>query len=176
MPTSRQLPILLSALVAALGTLRDGRPAEASLLAFKDVRVFDGTAVLRETTVVVKGGTIATVAPRAEVPTGATIIEGKGKTLLPGLIDAHTHTYAAEHLRAAVVFGVTTELDMFTLPSFAASQRAEQVAGKAADRADLLSAGILATAPGGHGTEYGFEIPTITAADQAAAFVAARVA
>jgi hypothetical protein len=41
---------------------------------------------------------------------------------------------------------------------------------------DLFSAGTLVTPPGGHGTEYGFPIPTITAADQADAFVAARVA
>ena len=41
-------------------------------------------------------------------------------------------------------------------------------------RADLYSAGTLVTSPGGHGTEYGFPIPAITAADQADAFVAAR--
>jgi hypothetical protein len=74
------------------------------------------------------------------------------------------------------MFGVTLELDMFTTPSFAASQRAEQAAGKATGRADLLSAGTLVTAPGGHGTEYGFPIPTIDAAGAADAFVAARVA
>ena len=90
-----------------------------------------------------------------------TVIDGRGKTLMPGLIDAHTHTFAPEHLRAAVVFGVTTELDMFTLASFAAARRAEQAAGKADDRADLFSAGTLVTAPGGHGTEYGLPIPTI---------------
>jgi len=42
--------------------------------------------------------------------------------------------------------------------------------------ADFRSAGILATAPGGHGTEYGFEIPTLTEPGQAQAFVDARLA
>ncbi len=51
-----------------------------------------------------------------------------------------------------------------------------QSVGKAADRADLFSAGTLVTAPGGHGTEYGVPIPTITGPEQADAFVAARVA
>src|SRR5262249_13160994 len=83
---------------------------------------------------------------------------------------------APEQLRAAIIFGVTTELDMFTAPSFAAQQRAEQATGKATDRADLFSAGSLVTAPGGHGTEYGMAIPTIASADQADAFVAARIA
>ena len=65
---------------------------------------------------------------------------------------------------------------MFTSASFAASQRAEQAQGKATGRADLYSAGTLVTAPGGHGTEYGFPIPTISAPEQADAFVAARIA
>lgn len=45
----------------------------------------------------------------------------------------------------------------------------------AIDRADLYSAGTLATAPGGHGTQFGLPIPTLTRADQAEAFVKARV-
>jgi imidazolonepropionase-like amidohydrolase len=74
------------------------------------------------------------------------------------------------------MFGVTTELDMFTDATLAQTMRAEQKAGKALGRADLFSAGILVTAPGGHGTEYGFAIPTITRADSAQAFVDARIA
>jgi imidazolonepropionase-like amidohydrolase len=50
------------------------------------------------------------------------------------------------------------------------------VAGGANDRADLFSAGVLATAPGGHGTEYGFPIPTISTPDSAQAFFDARIA
>src|SRR5262249_10877234 len=74
------------------------------------------------------------------------------------------------------IFGVTTELDMFTDHAFAARMRSEEAAGKALDRADLRSAGTLVTAPGGHGTEYGIKIPTITSPAQAQEFVDARVA
>ena len=35
--------------------------------------------------------------------------------------------------------------------------------------------GTLATAPGGHGTEYGLRIPTLTSPDEAQAFVDARI-
>ena len=93
---------------------------------------------------------------------------GEGKTLLPGPIDCHTHTFTPEHLKQAIVFGVTLELDMFTDHAFAARMRSEEAAGKALDRADLRSAGTLVTAPGGHGTEYGLKIPTITAPDAGA--------
>jgi imidazolonepropionase-like amidohydrolase len=145
---------------------------------FQDVRVFDGTAVRPATTVVIQDGLITQVGPAAPGADGARpqIVSGTGKTLLPGLIDGHTHAFDVSHLRQAAVFGVTTELDMFTDHAFAARMRAEQKAGEAKDRADLLSAGTLATPPGGHGTEYGLKIPTIDAPGQAQAFVDARVA
>jgi imidazolonepropionase-like amidohydrolase len=149
----------------------------AEILAIKDVRVFDGQRVIPRTTVLIRDAVIAAfdVGNLAAIPPGASVIDGRGKTLIPGLIDAHTHTFDSEHLRAAVMFGVTTELDMFTSSSFASGRREEQARAAAYGRADLLSAGTLVTAPGGHGTEYGFPIPTITSPEQAEAFVAARV-
>ncbi len=74
------------------------------------------------------------------------------------------------------MFGVTTELDMFTDPSFARQMREEQAKTGAPDRADLYSAGYLATVPSGHGTEYGIAIPTLTKPEEAQAWVDARVA
>lgn len=65
---------------------------------------------------------------------------------------------------------------MFTSVDFLKTMKAEQAAGKAAHRADIVSAGILVTAPGGHGTEYGMPIPTITRPEEAQAFVDARIA
>ena len=162
-------------LIVLLGLISSASLYGDEIVAFRGARVFDGKTVKPEATVIVRGGFIATVGS-VEVPAGATVIDGRGKTLLPGLIDAHTHTFAEQHLKAAAIFGVTTELDMFTGAAFAAARRSEQAAGKASGRADLFSAGTLVTAPEGHGTEYGFPIPTITSADQAEAFVAARIA
>jgi imidazolonepropionase-like amidohydrolase len=136
--------------------------------------VFDGTAVIPKATVLVEAGKIVAAGPDVAPPEGATIVPAEGKTLLPGLIDAHTHSWG-DALQRALVFGVTTELDMFTDHTFAARMREEQAAGQAAGRADLFSAGTLATAPGGHGTEYGMQIPTISKPDEAQAFVDARL-
>ncbi len=163
-------------LAAVLALIPSRALAADEPFAITGVRVFDGARVIPDATVVVRDGTIGAVGADVPVPAGTTIIDGRGKTLLPGLIDAHTHTFAPEHLRAAVVFGVTTEMDMFTLASFAQARRAEQAAGNADDRADLFSAGTLVTAPGGHGTEYGLPIPTIKAPGEAENFVAARIA
>src|SRR5262245_35248889 len=141
----------------------------------RGARVFDGERVLPAADVLVHDGKIQAVKRSIEPPEGATVIDGTGKTLLPGFLDAHVHAFG-DVLRGALVFGVTTELDMFTDHRFAASMRAEQAAGKADGRADLFSAATLVTAPKGHGTEYGMDIPTITAPGEAQAFVDARIA
>lgn len=150
-------------------------PAFATDLLFRNARVFDGTRVLEGTDVLVHDGRIARVAKGVAVPAGAGVIDATGKTLLPGLIDAHTHAYG-EALEQALMFGVTTELDQFTDAGMAQAMRLQQKAGNVATRADLFSAGTLVTAPKGHGTEYGMPIPTISAPEEAQAFVDARIA
>lgn len=54
------------------------------------VNVFDGTKLLRHQTVVVEGGVITGLGSKVEHPAGAQVIDGKGKTLLPALIDSAT--------------------------------------------------------------------------------------
>src|ERR1051325_3714981 len=142
---------------------------------FKDIRVFDGLNVMPETNLLIEGEKIAKMGKDFPVPPGTDTIVGEGKTLLPGLIDAHAHVFGLA-LQDAIMAGVTTELDMFTTPLYAANIRKEQEAGKMLDKADLFSAGFLVTAPGGHGTEYGMPIPTLSSPDSAEAFVDARLA
>ena len=142
--------------------------------AIKNVRVFDGSAITQSATVVVEKGLIKAVGKNIPVPAGVEVIDGTGHTLMPGLIDSHTHVFGPV-LKQALMFGVTTELDMFTSYQGAAALRRQQAEGLANDRADLFSAGTLVTAPGGHGTEYGMKIPTITSPDEADSFVEARV-
>lgn len=150
----------------SLGLVAQDRP-----ILIRDVRIFDGTARIEANSVLVSGGTIAKVGKDLKAPKNAEIVDGTGSTLLPGLIDAHTHAFGPA-LSQALVFGVTTELDMFSNP---ASVKAAKAAANPLE-ADIRSAGTLATAPGGHGTEYGFSIPTLTKPEEAQAFVDARIA
>jgi imidazolonepropionase-like amidohydrolase len=141
----------------------------------RGAHVFDGSRMLGIADVQVSGGKIVAVGRDLAVPPGTEVVAGAGRTLLPGLIDAHAHSLG-DTLRDALVFGVTTELDMFADPRWAAKVKADQAAGGRLDEADLRSAGTLATVPGGHGTEYGFSIPTLTRPDEAQAWVDARLA
>src|SRR5690606_11689240 len=126
----KRLPeiIVVAALVAALAVaaLAQERPApgqsspgaedapastHGNSFAIRDVRVFDGERVIERANVVVRDGRIAAVGADAQLPDGLDVVDGAGKTLLPGLVDAHVHSWG--NARAdALRFGVTTELDM----------------------------------------------------------------
>ncbi len=103
---------------------------------------------------------------------------GGGKTLLPGLIDSHTHAQLPS-LEHALLFGVTTELDMFSCPEWMDGQRRD--AADRNDLADVRSASIGATVLGGHpsmmiGTYFAEQYPVVASLQDASAFVGARVA
>lgn len=141
----------------------------------RDVRVFDGERFHPRLSVHVRDGAVVAVSPSLAVPAGVAVVEGGDRTLLPGLVDAHVHTWGSAR-RDALRFGVTTMLDMFSDPSGLASARSERESLAATDRADLWSAGTLATAKGGHGTQYGMAIPTLAVPGDAPAWVDARLA
>jgi imidazolonepropionase-like amidohydrolase len=168
--------VLLAAAVLAGSFTVAARAQDApGTVAITNVRIFDGARMIPKGTVVFTGGKIVAVGEKAATPAGARVVDGTGQTILPGFIDSHSHTWG-EALERALVFGVTTQLDMFTDTGFARQMREEQAKSGAPGRADLYSAGILATAPGGHGTQYGFAIPTLTRPEEAQAWVDARVA
>ena len=107
---------------------------------------------------------------------GARTIDGAGKTLLPGLIDAHVHAFPTNALREAEALGVTTVLDMANSPELVKADKAAEDSGAGLEGADILSAGTLATVPHGHGTEYGIPVPTLTTPAEAQDWVNQRIA
>ena len=106
---------------------------------------------------------------------GLEVVDGAGRTLLPGFIDAHTHSWG-DAQRDALRFGVTAELDMFGDWSRIPALRAQRESLAATPQADLWTAGATVTTEGGHGTQFGFPVPTLGADGDARAFVDARVA
>lgn len=148
--------------------------AMAATTLVQDVRVFDGERMHAKRSVLIDGATIINADFKGAVPAGARVVSGAGRTLLPGLIDAHVHAY--QDLALPLLFGVTTQVDMFTAVPVMQDLTRRMKEGSNAGMADMFSAGTLATAPGGHGTQFGMPIPTLTNPDQAQAFVDTRIA
>src|SRR5437899_5936816 len=82
-----------------LGLLPAGT-ATADTKAFVGARIFDGSgkAVIEKGTIVVQDGKIAAIGPSSKVkpPKGAQTIDVSGKTITPGLINAHGHVSDVE--------------------------------------------------------------------------------
>jgi len=105
---------------AALAQLaQPTRPAQLGQpVAIRNVRIFDGDRVIESGDVVFDGGLIVDAGPSLTIPPGATVIDGAGKTLIPGLIDAHVHfsgsfqKYGALALQQAAAYGITTVQEM----------------------------------------------------------------
>jgi imidazolonepropionase-like amidohydrolase len=169
------LVVALVGFVAALPQPGERAVAPTAGFAVIDARVFDGDRVMTRATVLVRDGRIEAVGPEIALPAGIERVDGRGRTLLPGLIDAHVHTYG-DALASALNFGVTTVIDMFCDPATLRELRPTRESMAPREHADLYSAGWLATVAGGHGTQFGLPVPTLEAPGEARAWVDARLA
>lgn len=109
--------VRITAVLLALGLA----PARADVTLFENVRVFDGSspALSAPTDVLVRDRLIERIAPDVTAPEGARVIDGGGRTLMPGLIDAHTHL-----VMAAIGIGEIVTSDP-NFPQFRAAVTAE---------------------------------------------------
>ncbi|MDP2319481.1 MAG: amidohydrolase family protein [Acidobacteriota bacterium] len=156
----RTVAALLSCLVLLLSTASS---AAAQATAFVGGRLIDGTGrVIDAGTVVIDGGRIVAAGPAAStpVPAGATRLDVTGKTLVPGLINAHGHVAATTGLRSDPAsytrenltrqlktyaqYGVTTVFSLGDDQALGFEMRNEQAAGPL-DRAKLFVGGSVIT-------------------------------
>ncbi|OGO23007.1 MAG: hypothetical protein A2144_12490 [Chloroflexi bacterium RBG_16_50_9] len=72
--------------------------AEAGLKVIKAGRLIDGTGALpvENATVVIENAKIKAVGQDIEIPTEAQVIDATGKTVMPGMIDAHMHFWGTK--------------------------------------------------------------------------------
>jgi len=126
----RRLAILAlcacAAPVHARQTDRTPDPRDAAL-ALVGVHVISTEAdvALEDRTVIVAGERIVAVGPRSTtaVPAGATVIEGNGRYLAPGLADMHVHLHGEADLVLFLANGVTTVRNLFGFPLHLELQR-----------------------------------------------------
>lgn len=167
--TSFKLSLLAVASLSVCASFQ----VEASTL-IQHVRVFDGERMLPARQVLIDQGKIVDANYKGKIKDDMKLIDGSGRSLLPGLIDAHVHAYRDQDL--PLLFGVTSHIDMFSAVELMQGIKKQMKEGKNKAAPDLFSAGTLATAPKGHGTEYGMTIETLVKPEEAQAWVDKRVA
>lgn len=149
---------------------------KTNTLLITNLTVFDGEKMIENQTVEMQAGEIVSIeaySPSAPKKQGLKVVDGTNLTLLPGIIDAHTHTYG-NGLEDSLRFGVSTHLDMFGAEDSLPNTRLARENIVATNKTDLFSAGTLATVQNGHGTQYGFDIDTIDSFEEIASWVSLR--
>lgn len=134
----------------ALGVLSAAQAEPTAPLLIRDARVIDFSgpepAVSEHVSVLVRDGRVAAVGPEVTAPAGATVVEGHGRTLMPGLVDMHVHIWDEAELGGYLARGITTIRNASGMP-FHLAIRDRIAAG------ELVGPRLITTGPilNGHG-------------------------
>jgi len=133
-----KIPVALLFLASTAGA------QTGSVKAFTGATLIDGTdhAPVANATILVRDGRIVAAGPASavQVPTGAQRVVLDGKTIIPGIVNAHGHVNSPADLRTYAAYGVTTVFSLGGEPASVFTARAAQ-STPALDRARVFLAG-----------------------------------
>jgi len=124
MPSTRKISLLVAVTAGALLltafnlSAAAPSPDDASVphlvQAWVGARIIDGTGkpAIENATLVIRSGHIEAVGKRVKIPAGAERIDATGKTIIPGLINAHGHLNTETQLGVYLRDGITTVLSL----------------------------------------------------------------
>jgi imidazolonepropionase-like amidohydrolase len=125
-----------STLIILAAALLFTASATAQVIALTHATVVDGTGAgpQKDVTIVMENGRIRDMGPSSKlsVPAGASVVDLKGKFIVPGIINAHGHVGAKTEpqLRQYALYGVTTATSMQTDPDEVVQVREAQKRGE----------------------------------------------
>jgi imidazolonepropionase-like amidohydrolase len=124
MPSTRKISVLVAVTAGALLLIAfnlsataprpDDAPVPNLVQAWVGARIIDGTGkpAIENATLVIRNGHIEAVGKRVKIPAGAERIDATGKTIIPGLINAHGHLNTETQLGVYLRDGITTVLSL----------------------------------------------------------------
>lgn len=127
-------------------------------LVIKNVWLFDGEKVMGIVNVAVNADTIAAISDK---PLNSdSVIDGAGKYLIPGLVNAHVHLLSTDNLKESYEHGILANLNMHTGLEDR-ELKWKKISRDSAGYAILYGSGSAATVPNGHPTQYSPDMETI---------------
>lgn len=188
-PVRALIAALLAIVPVPLAAQTDPVPAAAAVSYVRAGRLVDTLKgqVLADQLIRIEGGRVVSVTPYAPPPAGATVTDWSAFTVLPGLIDSHTHLsdalqsnnpaepllhspediafLAARNARDTLNAGFTTVRDVGTYRAFGDVSLRNAIDNGLIAGPRMAVAGAYLTVPGGGGEVTGFapdvEIPAL---------------
>ncbi|MBL4855911.1 amidohydrolase family protein [Idiomarina loihiensis] len=165
--------VVIALIILSLPTPREESAKTSNSFILGPVNIFDGETISKAAYVEVRDGYIKDL--HMERPDSQLRkVDGQNRWLVPGLIDAHVHTWG-DALEQSLERGVTTVIDMFGHPNFLRQHQPQRATTKFSRKADIFGAGLLITAPNGHGTQYGIEVSTLSKPQEAEKLIKQRI-
>lgn len=166
--------VVLGLICASIQIWAQAPPA----LVIRNVTLVDGTgrSPLPNATIVIEGNRIKEIGTQVQAPAGAQVIDGAGKFLIPGMIDAHVHLRGSggggraagrpvtpeqerdgtRALHGYIYAGVTSIFDAGNRADFIFKLRDNERSGKTVSPRIFATGGTVAS-PNGHGGPYNVE-------------------
>jgi imidazolonepropionase-like amidohydrolase len=149
---SKRKAVICLTVFAAIVITTVSVPAQAPTLAITGVNVVDVVdgRIVPNSMVTISGQTITSVTQNGAPPTGARVVDGQGKFLIPGLWDMHAHIQGNEKawLPLYVANGVTGIRDMGADLDFILDIREASSSGRTLGPRIVAAGPILDDAPG----------------------------
>ena len=180
-PTSVFLPLFAALLLHPTGSTAQPASDSTSSLLLTDARLVDpATETVERGALRIEGERIAAVLDEAPANFDGHTLDLNGKWVLPGLVDAHVHSWGntgpafqqrqmlqtTGSAKMMLYAGVTAFLDLFSPEDYIFELRNEQ-RSKGFLGADIYATGPILTCPDGHGTQFGVPTRTVTSPDDA---------
>lgn len=150
--------LISGALPFLLAFLTLGLSAQTIAITHVNVIPMDKEGILKNYTVIVADGLIVDIGKNLKIPKNAEIVSGKGKYLIPGLVDMHVHllsdgdeypdSIAEDELKVMVANGVTTVRFMIGTPE-------QLVLRERSEKGEIIAPTIYAASPHLTGKEQG---------------------
>ncbi len=173
-----KLLILIALIFSATLFAQEPAKEKPKVIAIKAGRLIDGISntVINNAFIIIEGDKIIAVGSDIKVPAGAEVIDLKNSTVMPGLIDCHTHVtgqpanfyddiFRRSHIDEAVSAHIyakrTLEAGFTTIRNAGAGEFVDIALRNAINRGDIagprmVCAGMAIGSTGGHGDLNGF--------------------
>ncbi len=139
----------------------------------QNTNIFTGEEYLEHTNLVFNDSIIIEITKDITKYKTPELIDGSNKTIIPPLVNAHVHIWNPSAMKQSLKEGIFVNLDMHNTDERANYLRSFN---DSLNYSTFYSSNAAATVKGGHGTQFGIQVPIIDSTNTPEKFVQDRIA